>query len=280
VDLLARLRRFAAADRRSRLPAEPPTLSFVTDEAERITGLACPETSIIAVVEGRKTLWRAGREWDCPAGTAVILPRGWTGDIVNIPDARSGFYRAVVLIFSDDLLRELAARPRPASTAPLDGDHHFAPIEGLVGETLLHALEGLASPSVPQSVADHRVGEMALLLFERGLLDVASSAGAVAPRLRAMVRAQPDEPLSLAEAAERLGLSPATVKRRLAAEGQSFSALVSAERMALAQALIARTGASLTDIAGACGYRSRSKFSKRFRAVTGMSPDDLRGTRQ
>lgn len=110
VDLLAQLRRFAATDRRSRLPAEPPTLSFVADEAERITGLRCVETSIIAVLEGRKDLWQGGREWACPAGSAVVLPRGWTGDVVNIPDGKSGFYRAVVLIFSDETLRDLAAR--------------------------------------------------------------------------------------------------------------------------------------------------------------------------
>ena len=50
--------------------------------------------------------------------------------------------------------------------------------------------------------------------------------------------------------------------------------------MALAQDLIARTATSLTEITGACGYRSLSKFSRRFRAVTGMSPDEMRGPRQ
>lgn len=95
-----------------------------------------------------------------------------------------------------------------------------------------------------------------------------------------MVRARPDEALGLADAAQRLNLSPATLKRRLAAEGLGFSGLISTERMRLAQDLISRSGSTLTEIAGACGYRSLSKFSKRFRAVTGMSPDEMRGPRQ
>lgn len=278
VDLLASLRRFAAADRRTRLPAEPPTLSFVADEAERITGLVCAETSIIAVLEGRKDLWQGGREWTCPAGSAVLLPRGWRGDVVNIPDGKSGFYRAVVLIFSDDMLRILAARSARRGGAPAKDP--VMPIDDLLGETLLRAFEGLAAPSVPKSVADHRVAEVALLLFERGVLDLDAATGALGPRLRAMVRARPDDAPSLADAARRLNLSPATLKRRLAAEGVTFSGLVSTERMALAQDLIARTATSLTEIAGACGYRSLSKFSRRFRAVTGMSPDEMRAPRQ
>jgi AraC-like DNA-binding protein len=278
VDLLAQLRRFAATDRRSRLPAEPPTLSFVADEAERITGLRCVETSIIAVLEGRKDLWQGGREWACPAGSAVVLPRGWTGDVVNIPDGKSGFYRAVVLIFSDETLRDLAARATRSVGGGAGG--HILPVDGLVGETLLRALEGLSSPSTPRSVADHRVAEVALLLFERGALSLEEASGAIGPRLRAMVRARPDEALGLADAAQRLNLSPATLKRRLAAEGLGFSGLISTERMRLAQDLISRSGSTLTEIAGACGYRSLSKFSKRFRAVTGMSPDEMRGPRQ
>jgi AraC-like DNA-binding protein len=278
VDLLTSLRRFATTDRRSRLPAEPPTLSFVADEAERITGLVCAETSLIAVVEGCKDLWQGGREWTCPAGSAVLLPRGWRGDVVNIPEGKSGFYRAVVLIFSDDMLRALAARVPRQTGAAAEGP--VMPVDALLGETLLRAFEGLAAPSVPKSVADHRVAETALLLFERGVLDLEAAKGAVGPRLRAMVRARPDDAPSLAEAARRLSCSPATLKRRLAAEGLNFSGLVSTERMALAQDLIARTATSLTEIAGACGYRSVSKFSKRFRAVTGMSPDEMRGPRQ
>jgi AraC-like DNA-binding protein len=278
VDHLASLRRFAATDRRSRLPAEPPTLSFVADGAERITGLVCAETALIAVLEGRKDLWQGGREWTCPAGSAVLLPRSWRDDVVNIPDGRSGFYRAVVLIFSDDMLRALAARLRRQAGEAAEGP--VMAVDALLGESLLRAFEGLAAPSVPKSVADHRVAEVALLLFERGALDLDAAAGALGPRLRAMVRARPDDAPSLAEAARRLDCSPATLKRRLAAEGLNFSGLVSTERMALAQDLIARSATSLTEIAGACGYRSLSKFSRRFRAVTGMTPDEMRGPRQ
>ncbi|ANM77692.1 helix-turn-helix domain protein [Serratia marcescens] len=71
-------------------------------------------------------------------------------------------------------------------------------------------------------------------------------------------------------------MSPATLRRRLAAEQTRFEDLLIDVRMHHAMMLLQTTRWDMTRIAEACGYKSRSRFSERFQKRFGYAPSAIR----
>lgn len=97
--------------------------------------------------------------------------------------------------------------------------------------------------------------------------------GGMAARVRHLLASQapadwPDFP----ELARSFGMSTATLRRRLHAEGQSFAALKDARRATLARQFLQEARLSVADIATELGYSEPSAFYRAFRKWTGGSP--------
>ncbi len=71
-------------------------------------------------------------------------------------------------------------------------------------------------------------------------------------------------------------LSPATLRRRLRREGQSFSAIRDENREAQARILLGRSEARVADIAARLGYAEPSAFHRAFLKWTGQTPAAFR----
>jgi transcriptional regulator GlxA family with amidase domain len=69
--------------------------------------------------------------------------------------------------------------------------------------------------------------------------------------------------------AQHLGVDRRTVHRKLLAEGTSFSALLAAERRALASRYVEGTDRPLTEVATLLGFAAPSAFSRWYRASYG-----------
>ena len=69
-----------------------------------------------------------------------------------------------------------------------------------------------------------------------------------------------------------------TLHRQLAAEGQSFSAIVHTTREALAERYLAADRYSLTDVSELLGFTAPSAFSRWFRQRFGVSPTEWRAS--
>ena len=80
------------------------------------------------------------------------------------------------------------------------------------------------------------------------------------------------------EIATRLNISPRTLKRRLAAQGLSFSRLVEGERQTKALQLLRSSRVSLDEVARALGYTSATNFGRAFLRWTGKTPTGYRRT--
>ncbi|HZG18609.1 MAG TPA: AraC family transcriptional regulator [Herbaspirillum sp.] len=76
--------------------------------------------------------------------------------------------------------------------------------------------------------------------------------------------------------AERLGVSPATLRRRLRDEGQSYASLKDEIRSGVAQTLLGRNELSVAAIAVHLGFTEASAFHRAFRKWTGKSPGAYR----
>ena len=98
--------------------------------------------------------------------------------------------------------------------------------------------------------------------------------GAV-PGLAHSVEALAREGASQLEAAARLGISPATLRRRLAEEGTSFRVIRAAALRAKADPLLAG-GIALPDVAARLGFSDVRSFNRAYKAWTGRTPSAAR----
>ena len=95
-------------------------------------------------------------------------------------------------------------------------------------------------------------------------------------RLRSLIASAPDRDGRAAEACGALGVSEATLRRHLAAEGTSFSAVLADVRMGVALTLLQGSGLAVNRVALEVGYACASRFARRFRKRFGLAPSDLR----
>jgi AraC-like DNA-binding protein len=92
-----------------------------------------------------------------------------------------------------------------------------------------------------------------------------------------MVHTDPTREWSSADIETELGISGATLRRHLAAEGISLREIVSNSRLSHALTLLLTTGLPVKSIAARAGYGSISSFAKRFRARYGVEPSAVGG---
>jgi AraC-like DNA-binding protein len=76
--------------------------------------------------------------------------------------------------------------------------------------------------------------------------------------------------------ARQLRMTPATLRRRLRSEGQSFASIKEEIRSTLAQSLLRESDLSVADIACEVGFTEPSAFHRAFRKWTGASPAAFR----
>lgn len=108
-------------------------------------------------------------------------------------------------------------------------------------------------------------------------------AGGAAERARRLCRAaidRGDAAPTLAALATALGLSTATLRRRLDAEGSPWGTLKDAVRRDLALQLLAETATPVAEIAARLGFEDASTFYRAFRKWTGCAPGAWRSARQ
>ncbi|OWU83787.1 AraC family transcriptional regulator [Oceanicola sp. 22II-s10i] len=103
--------------------------------------------------------------------------------------------------------------------------------------------------------------------------------GGLALRIRTMLRNEPfgDWP-RFETMARRLNMSPATLRRQLREEGQSFLSIKDELRNARAQALLREGALSVAEVAAETGYAETSAFYRAFVKWTGHSPGEFRET--
>ncbi len=76
--------------------------------------------------------------------------------------------------------------------------------------------------------------------------------------------------------ARRMGISPSTLQRRLAAEGASFRQLLNDTRRDLAERYLQDRQRAIKDVAYSLGFADLSNFTRAFRSWFGVSPREYR----
>jgi AraC-like DNA-binding protein len=86
----------------------------------------------------------------------------------------------------------------------------------------------------------------------------------------------PGEVPDFEELAGELGMTPATMRRRLHEEGASYQSIKDQLRRDLAISYLSHSSRSVMDIASELGFKERSAFHRAFRKWTGASPGEFR----
>jgi AraC-like DNA-binding protein len=107
-------------------------------------------------------------------------------------------------------------------------------------------------------------------------LDAAIADSGLLPRVRATLARASESSSSVAEVAAAMGMSPRTLKRRLAAHGVSFTALLDDVRRDTALGLLSGSSLSVDEIAQRLGYSTAPNFIRAFRRWTGHTPSSYR----
>jgi len=113
--------------------------------------------------------------------------------------------------------------------------------------------------------------ESILVKYKNG----SSLAARVRRRLRQFL---PGEVPDFEGLAEQLNMTPATMRRRLHDEGESYQSIKDHLRRDLAIIYLSQSSRSVMDIALELGFSERSAFHRAFRKWTGASPGEFRRT--
>ncbi len=157
------------------------------------------------------------------------------------------------------------AFPRPAYPVPSDRLRFDRPVHRLVFPASVLEL--------PLVTADAAAKRLAADQLERELAQVSDG---LVGKIRAHL-AKHDAPPTIVELARTLKLSPRTLKRRLAEDGTTYSALRDDQRRQRALLLLDDRSLSISEVAVRLGYTELPNFTRAFRTWTGMTPAAYRG---
>jgi AraC-like DNA-binding protein len=231
--------------------------------------------TLIFVQRGQKCIrWSEG-ECVANAGDAIAIDAGQIIDITNTPGPDQT-YGAQWITWTPDAVNAFSqtiTAVRPFTVATLVstiGDGFCAAYQA--------AFESLSEvDGIPILVANHRLTEVLLWLHVRGVNFMPSRKETFTMRVRQLISGNPAHQWTIETVARDQRSSQATLRRRLAAENQSFRGLLNDVRMSHALALLQNTDSPILDIASTVGYDSASRFAGRFRSRFGYLPSELRG---
>ncbi|WP_341895875.1 helix-turn-helix transcriptional regulator [Ferrovibrio terrae] len=241
----------------------------------RFSRIVIDRPALIVLRHGTKTLQSARGQWSIRGGEAIAIAGGQTLDVTNRLSDR-GLYEARWLIWDPPVMERFE---RDASGGrPLAGAAVLKRLDAHFTAAFDRAIEAIRDArSIPGNVAEHRVAEMLVWLSLHRIRFAAADTPTLAMQLRRLLETGLSEPWTTALAAKHLGLSEATLRRRLAAEGTSFGDLLTDMRMSYAMLLLQSTEHAVNRIALEVGYESASRFAIRFRERFGFAPTAIRG---
>jgi len=225
---------------------------------------------LIFVLAGIKQLGTTN-EIVCPTGSFLMLSNASDIDMRNVPGKE---YFAVLIEFEPSDF-DCFKNKRSAETRYVQGD-----IDATLAKALRQFIEW--APHAPRALWHLRRQELLQLIHLSGYDQVGGIVGppSLSHQLHDIVSDNVSSAWSVGQLAERLAVSESTLRRRLRAEGSSIKSVVSRARLGQVLFLLQTTMEPIGRIAERCGYQSQSRFTDKFKQQFGLTPSELRRTRE
>lgn len=230
--------------------------------------------SLIYVHAGCKRIRTKARTVIAPEGEMIAVEAGSEIEVTNAVPAR-GAYVASCLAIDPHLC---AVTENPVAKAKVIS---LAVALGRPPDYVLSAFQRAVTScertaQSPDAILRHQLQEVLLGLELLGWRFEVSHLNRTSVRVRRLLGSNPAERWKAAAVGKALGMSEATLRRRLDDEDLTFRDILGQVRMGRALALLQSSELSVTQIAFEVGYESVSQFTARFRRHFGQSPTMLR----
>jgi AraC-like DNA-binding protein len=232
--------------------------------------LRADQPGLIIVRRGLKRVSSDRIGLEAGPGTAIVLPMNGEWTVINEIVA-DGDYQADAFMFSPELVSAYADGTR----APLREAANFAP-DAEFQTALERTAQSLRKAGEPDQIRRHMLGEIILRLDALGLSLRAGGGESLHDRVRGLIGRNLASDWTAGHVASSLGVSEATLRRKLASAGTSLTDIIADMRMTRAVGLLQATELPINRVALEVGYESASKFAARFRGRFGLSPRDIR----
>ncbi|MDF2153418.1 AraC family transcriptional regulator [Vibrio sp. CAU 1672] len=190
-------------------------------------------------------------------------------------------FKAMAIVFDISLFSEFKASHPEITSEPANRRFYpFSPQENVCITQLKDTLVELVSHAVPEYVQK----QVALALLSLmasvkpnilSIIDDASSLSAPQKAIR-YIEHNIEKDITLDTLATHMDMSIATLKRRLAAEGLSFSQILKVKRINHAATQLRVSQKSITQIAFESGFKSAAHFSTAFKSIYHVTPKEFR----
>jgi AraC-like DNA-binding protein len=236
------------------------------------------ETTLLWVVSGRLTLDDGAVRLTADAPALILVDQHACADLLKEPGADDQRFRSIFLTFSAELLAEFHRHHAPMQTT----GNRSTPFQQLaldddLESTFQQCVHSIEARQISDQRLRYRLMDLLAALSERGHLFVYDTLqSSTSERLRGLISEAPERHWTAQEASRELAMSEATLRRRLAGEQVRFEELLVDVRMHHAMMLMQTTPWSIPHIAQACGYKSRTRFTERFKERFGCLPSSVR----
>lgn len=243
--------------------------------------------SIVLVLSGQKKVSLSQSEVICKSGDMVLLPAGSEALMENIPCPKRQEYFALCIGFSPDTLERFSQgygdridwaqqRPLLTSSAP---DALLLAMSQRVSWCFDHENAELDSNDM---LSDLRQQELLAICAEHKLLGqlLTSKQPLWQQRVSSIVSLDLAHEWRIKTVCDRLGVSESVLRRALQKEGTSFRDILEQARLVTALSLLQELPISIADVAASVGYQSQSRFTERFKQRFGLTPSELKQSRE
>jgi AraC-like DNA-binding protein len=254
---------------------------FHSRRAQSLHNVPIHHPLMVLVTSGRKVISLGERKVDVLPGELLLLPGGCSVEVGNHPGRQGEDYLGLAIAFSEESIA-LFRRNYGAEQVNHSAAQWSAPApDGVVTAMAQWVDWCMLHPNDP-ALVHHRQVEFLLLLARAGVAGnlLLNREASWRERVAQLLALDPSRDWCIGEVCRRLGIGESTLRRRLQAEGSGFRQALEETRMVAALALLQETFWPVGQVAAAVGYISHSRFSERFKRRFGLSPTELKKTRE
>ncbi len=254
---------------------------FHSHSVQKLRDIPFHQPLMVLVVSGRKVLVLGQRQVDVLPGELLLLPAGCTAEIGNHPGKQGEDYLGLAIGFSEQSIAQFR-RSYGAEHVDASSPRWRAPATEELVTSMAQWVDWCMKHPADAALGQHRQVEFLLLLAHAGVAGnlLLNREASWRERVAQLLAADPAREWNLGTVCRQLGIGESTLRRYLQAEGSGFRQVLEETRMIAGLALLQETSWSVGMVAEAVGYNSHSRFSDRFKRRFGLSPAELKKSRE
>lgn len=227
---------------------------------------------LIIICSGEKELESKTKVETCYTNQFVFISGSNSIGMRNIPEDNS--YYAVLIEFEDD---ELPLQESIDNTLNLD--FFIGDVDNVLQDSIAQFME--ISAIYPEDLLKSRRKEIIQLMIAQGFNELFSikRTHKLTEMITEIMKRSDLYNINVQRISDQIGLSESTLHRKLKEENTSIKEIKDRVRMGSGLHLLQTTDLPVSVIADKCGYSTHSKFSLRFKKHFGITPADLKKTK-